>query len=596
MFLNFIRHLLLCGVNNNIISDYSIIPFAFQIEVNLAIILLIIGCLVLLLKRPLGINKNIKISAWIILITILCVYLFLNLNFHSFRAADAEWGSIYRAKTILDGNRRVYLEDNSGIVYPLLIAGILKISNLYIPTIRIFNIILGTLIILLIFECSYILFGNILVSFFNVFIYILTPWTYYYTGILFGLPTVVHFFTLLSLLFVLLAFKYHKLYFHIFAILSLFILNQTKLEYFLYYLIYLLIFILTKEYKLFKKKHLIFFIIIVLVCFIISLIKFGLFKISFLSNPNWCGFPSQAVDIIRPTNTFIKTIDDILYYIINPRIKLSYFLTDISVFIKFWTQITLILPVLLSVLGFGLACKEFTNKKILILIPVIWFLILAIGYLFDCGWYEARHAISAFGLLIIYSGYYLWWLLKNSYVIKRGKVLFYSILFFIFVTQFLLCFWNLQQINSEIQAFPYKYQLYYLLQNLMNNISSQKSFFIVVDNDSKYILKLLGYQTTSFNDYLNNNDKIINYEQTINYFFTEDINKFNNDNIYFIKSPTCYYFSAFQRFCDEANKRAKAIIKTISWRGNNFTTVQNYNNYNNDKNNTIQLLLLKYVQ
>jgi len=567
MFLNLVNKWLLCSFNTHPLCLKNVFPFILQWWIIIAILGVFISCFLLIIKKPLGFNQKIQKKTWIILGIFMLLFLIVNLSFNSFRAADEEWASIYRAKTMLDGNQRVYVQDNSGIVFPILVAGLLKISHFYVPSIWIFNILLGTISLFLIFECTYLIFDNEKASLLSVLVYVITPWTYHYTGILFGLPTLVHFLSLLSLLLILLSFKYHKLYLHILSLVSLLILNQTKLEYFPYYFIYLIIFFIIKEYKKLQKTEIIVFIVIAFICLIPAILKNALFKISFLANPGWCGVATQTTENYS-YGIIITKIDNLLQDLVNKRVKLSYFLGDSLIFLKFWSQPTLILPVIISMIGIFLAFKEYQNKKLFLSFPVLFFFALAIGYMFDCGWYEARHAISSYGLLVIFSGYCLWWLLSKTNLIKTGKIIIYSVLLFLLSIQLIIFLWDLNYSYRIIKTFPYEYQLYYFYNNLMKDISDRSGMFITLDNNSKHILKILGYQAVSFNDYLNNNDKVINYKETIERFFASEISNFRN-KVYFIKSPACGYFNFFMDFCDRASKESKIMLKEISVEGTN---------------------------
>jgi len=567
MFLNLVNKWLLCSFNTHPLCLKNVFPFILQWWIIIAILGVFISCFLLIIKKPLGFNQKIQKKTWIILGIFMLLFLIVNLSFNSFRAADEEWASIYRAKTMLDGNQRVYVQDNSGIVFPILVAALLKISHFYVPSIWIFNILLGTISLFLIFECTYLIFDNEKASLLSVLVYVLTPWTYHYTGILFGLPTLVHFLSLLSLLLILLSFKYHKLYLHILSLASLLILNQTKLEYLPYYFIYLIIFFIIKEYKKLQKTEITVFIVIAFICLIPAILKNALFKISFLANPGWCGVATQTTENYS-YGIIITKIDNLLQDLVNKRVKLSYFLGDSLIFLKFWSQPTLILPVIISMIGIFLAFKEYQNKKLFLSFPVLFFFALAIGYMFDCGWYEARHAISSYGLLVIFSGYCLWWLLSKTNLIKTGKIIIYSVLLFLLSIQLIIFLWDLNYSYRIIKTFPYEYQLYYFYNNLMKDISDRSGMFITLDNNSKHILKILGYQAVSFNDYLNNNDKVINYKETIERFFASEISNFRN-KVYFIKSPACGYFNFFMDFCDRASKESKIMLKEISVEGTN---------------------------
>jgi len=570
MFLNFI--------NRWIFNSNDVYPFILQWWVTIAMIGTFVSCFFLIIKRPLGFNKKIQNRTWLVLGILILLFLIINLSFNSFRPADEEWGSVYSAKTMINGNKMVYIHDNSGIVFPLLAAGLLKISNFHIPLIRIFNIILGTISLFLIFECAYLLFNNEKASLLSVFVYAITPWAYRYTGILFGLPTLVQFLSLLSLLAILLAFKYHKFSLHLLSLVSLLVLNQTKLEYFSYYFIYLIVFFIIGEYKKIKKKELIVFIVIAFLCFIPAVLKSALFKISYLANPSWCGYLAQTAYAKHSYGIIITGIDHILQRSINMRIALSYFLEDLPVFFKFWSQPTLILPIVLAIMGIFLSFKKYYRKKLFLWFPIIFFLGLATGYLFDCGWYEARHAISAYGFLAIFSGYGLWRLLTKSKtrgffalfktifpltpskISKATKYFIYLGVFCLILLQCFFCFQKLRSYREDIQNSPFKFQSYYLYENFMKNISNQSAFFITVDNSEKYILRILGYQTESFSNCIKSNNRTMNYEKTIHDLLVS--NDFNySDKLYFIKSPACGWFNLFASFCNESEKRSKYMLK-----------------------------------
>jgi len=540
----------------------TIYPFILQWWITIAMIGVVFGWGFIVFKKSLGFNTKIKKTTWLILGVFMLLFLIVNLSFNSFRAADEEWASIYRAKTMLNGNQRVYAEENSGIVFPLLAAGLLKLGNSFIPLIRIVNICLGTISLFLIFECAYLIFDNEKASLFSVFIYVLTPWTYRYTGILFGLPTLVHFLSLLSLLAILLAFKYHKLYLHILSLASLLVLNQTKLEYFLYYFIYLAIFFAVKEYKKLAKKEIIIFTIMIIICFIPAIFKSAQFKFLFLANPDWCGVSAQTIDAHYSYGNIVNKIDDILQKLINKRVALSYFFGDLPIFVKFWGQKTLILPITTAIIGIYLALKEYPQKKLFLSFPALFFLSLAIGYLFDCGWYEARHAISAYGFIAIFSGYCFWWFLSQNKLFKVEEIFIHFMLIFLISAQLIICSQVFENYRNGIRTFVFKYQSYYLYKDLMRNISNQSAIFLSVDDNSAHILKLLGYKSKSWNDYINNNSATINPQKVVDHFFTSELTNFKN-KVYFIKSPACDEWDFYKIFCDKAESEAKEMVGEI---------------------------------
>jgi len=565
-------------VDRWMLHSSDIYPFILQWWIAIAIIGVFIGCLFLVLKKPLGFNKKIQNRTWLILGVLMLMFLIVNLSFNSFWSADEEWDSIYQAKTMLDGNKRVYVQEKTGIVFPLLAAGLLKISNSYVPLIRIFNIILGTISLFLIFECAYLLFGKEKASLLSVLVYVITPWTYRYTGILFGLPTLVQFLSLLSLLVILLAFKYHKFSLHLLSVVSLLVLNQTKLEYFPYYLIYLIAFFVVREYRRLKKKEIIIFTGVVFLSFIPAILRNGLFKMKYLADPNWCGCYAQASYVKYSYGIIVTGIDHILQVLINTRITLSYFLEDLPVFFRFWSQSTLILPVTLAITGFFLSLKEYRYRKFFLWLPVVFFLSLAMGYLSDCGWYGARHAISAYGFLAIFSGYCLWYLLTKSgtrtifTTTKRtfsmvfpkisnvAKYFIYFGIFCLILFQCFICSQELRSYREEVQSIPLESNSYRFYKDFMKGISNESTIFITADNYAKYILRILGYQSESFSDHMQGNDMVINYDETVNHFFLSDDLDFSN-KIYFIKSPACVWSDQFAAFCDAAEKRSKKMVK-----------------------------------
>jgi len=555
MFLNFFYALLS--------SPNTIYPFLLQCEVAMAILIIIGYWIFFVFKKPLSFNVKIEKETKVFLFILLFCFLIINFNFHSFKAADEEWGSIYRAQTMISGNQRVYFEENSGIVFPLLVAGILKL-HFPVEFIRIYNIIIGTISVLLIFECALLIFENDKIALLGSLIYIITPWSYLYTGVLFGLPTLVHFLSLLSLLFIILAFKYSKFSFHILSLISLLILNQTKLEYLPYYFIYLILFFINKEYRKFTKTKIIIFIAIAFLCFVPAIIKNGLFKISFLSNPNFCGFPAQTIDARYSYGAIIEFLDNILKKIINNRIAFSYLLGDTPLFIKFWGQKTLIIPSILCILGIFISLKRKKYKKIILWLPIIFFLILAMDYLLDCGWYEARHAISSYGFISIFSGYSLYWTLNNNIIKRKLKYLLCIICFVLLCSQAFVCFNGLEQINDRRKIFYYEYHAYYLYKDLFKDIPKKDALFIGAHNVDKNILRVLGYRAESFADFIKTNEIKINYEKTIDKFFSSDIVARENI-VYFVKSPSCYYFDSLLAFCQRAQTISPELIKEGNW-------------------------------
>lgn len=548
-------------------SSNNIYPFLLQSEVAIAILIILSYWLFFIIKRPFSINIQVEKGTKILLFILLFIFFIINFNFYSFRAADEEWASIYRAQTMINGNKRVYFQDNSGIVFPLLIAGILKL-HLPIEFIRVYNIIIGTISVLLIFECTLLIFDNDKIAFLSSFVYIITSWSYLYTGILFGLPTLVHFLSLLSLLFIILAFKYSIFSFHLLSLISLLVLNQSKLEYLPYYFVYLILFFISKEYRKFNKIKIIIFIIVAFLCFIPAIIKNGLFYISFFNNPGWCGFPAQTVDSQYFYGTLIKKLDSILQKVINKRIAFSYLISDILLFIKFWTQKTLIIPIILSILGIYISLKKKQyNKTLILYLPLIFFLILAIGYMFDCGWYEARHAISSYGFLSIFAGYSLYLLINNNIINKKLRYLLYIIFIILISIQVFLCCNELELIKNRSKMLYYEYHPYYLYKDLFKDIPKDDALFIVVSNMDKYILRILGYRAESFSDFITTNEMLKNYQKTIDKFFASDIISKEN-TVYFVKAPSCNYFNCFLAFCQKAQMLSLDLFKEKQWNKN----------------------------
>ncbi|MCX6737237.1 MAG: glycosyltransferase family 39 protein [Candidatus Parcubacteria bacterium] len=542
-----------------------------QIIVTTVMFLVVFGWFGLILIRKKFSKTQINRKTLLFLSILTILFFIVNIGFNSFRAADEEWTSIYRAKTMLDGNKRIYSNDNTGIVFPLIVANLLKISHFHYPIIRVFNIVLGTLSLWLIFGCAKVLFENDAVGLWGVLIYILTPWAYRYTGILFGLPTLVHFLSLLSLLTILLAFKHHNIALHLLALGSLLVLNQTKMEYFLYYFIYLAVFCALKEYKNFSKKQIILFGIMAMILLVPPIIKANLFKSSFSGNPGWCGFPAQTFGHAYTNNAIVLGVDNVLRKVINSRISLAYFLGDLPVFFKFWWQTNLILPTVLSIVGAFLALKEYPKKKIQNLIPLLFFSSLAIGYLFDCGWYEARHAISAYGFLAIFAGYGLYWLLQTSKTEKWGRVLATGTIICLLTFQAIICSEYLKDYKAEVKMFKSWFNTYSLDRQLFTGLANKNALIITIDNTNRDILHCLGYRAVSFSDSIDTNGKITDGQSSIDSFLNSpDIKK--EDAVYFLKSFGCSSFDFFKQFCLALTARAQKIEKEIYLYDEGFKT------------------------
>lgn len=546
---------------HNLLLLRNIPLVVIQWFVALIIIGLLIGSIIVFIRLLKDLRTKLHKQSWVLLGLCLLVFLIINLHFHSFKAADEEWFSIYNGQMLLAGNQSVYRSERSGIVFPLLIAGIFKLG-ISVNAIPLLNICLGTITILLIFCSSFMIFENERASLLSIFIYILTPWSYLYTGVLFGLPTLVHFLSLLSLLLILIAFKYHKISAHILSLCALLVLNQTKFEYIIYYGIYLIYFWISQEYKHFKKLEVVLFLLISLIFCMPIVVRAILFQINRpLMDSSWCGVGTQTFENYSYGN-LVRRIDRILQTFIYSRIKLSYFLGDIITFVKFWGQSTLIIPILLFLIGIFVSFRNSRQNKVLLWFPILFFFALAVGYMFDCGWYEARHAISSYGFVVIFVGYCLWWVIDRSNKANdKLKFITYLILSTLLTVQTLLCFQNIKHYQEKIQSNPFEFQSYHFLEKITQGMPKQNLLFITLDNNSRYILQILGYQADSFNDYINSNTKVINYQETsLDYVSNLQLRqKDNSYNIYFIKSPVCNYFSFFRAFCDIVESRATDI-------------------------------------
>ncbi|HNW96528.1 MAG TPA: glycosyltransferase family 39 protein [Candidatus Paceibacterota bacterium] len=540
-----------------------IYPWSLQLMIMIIMFAIGMGWLAIIIKKSMFLGKQIKKPILIILICLTLCFFVINLNFNSFRAADEEWGSIYRAKTILGGNKVTYSNEHTGIVFPIIMAGLLKVSNFNYPAIRIFNILLGSLSLWLIFGCSRTLFDNDTAGLFSVIIYILTPWSYRYTGVLFGLPTLVHFLSLLCLLTILLAFKYHELSLHLLALSSLMVLNQTKMEYFFYYLIYLIIFCIVKEWKNFSKKQIVLFSIIAVMLLIPPIIKANLFKISFSRNPGWCGFPSQTTNDVYANNSFVLLVNKLLKPLVNTRISLSYFLGDLPVFVKFWSQNDLILPVLLAIIGIFLISGDYTHKKLQFFLPIIFFASLALGYCFDCGWYEARHAISAYGFLVIYAGYCLYWFWAMGQQ-KQAIIKFLSkgLIIYLLTFQMCICICSLNNYRSEITSFPSWFNSYAIDSRLLSGFTDKQSLIVTLSNTDRNILLCLGYKAISVTDFINSNTQLTNAQLSADTILNSSDIK-NEPKVYFLKSFDCDNNNIFKNICQLVVQKRSRIEKEL---------------------------------
>jgi len=502
--------------------------------------------------------KNISWRSEILLTILIMFFSFLvafsGFNFKTFIPSDTEWESLLEAKQIIHGEQ-IFTHTRYGLIYPLVLSIGFRTFGFTPLVASILNFIFGVLSIILIFAIAQIIFQNEIISLISSYIYAFTPLVFVFTAFEMGFPAIVTFFLLLFSLTALLYFKYHTLSLLFLSLLLIIIISQIKPEYFIISIPFIICFILFKDYKKLPLKSL---LVILAICFILSLpyiIKVISLKSSY--SDNWCGFISQTNSsnvLSVPKSALVQYLDRILKFVLNNRFSLVYFVYDIPNFVKFWALTSFALVSILILIGIIANFNKVFKKSLFL---ILLFIFISFVYLSDCAYYESRYAIPTYSLIVCFGGFGIYFI-SNS-VSRKPR---YKYITIILIITLLFVYWYNTNYRTYILKSSYKDHFhtrhvqdeYQRLVATVKDIDKNTSSILVVHSNEMLILQFLDYDASS----------LVSIEE-FNRFEKEKFDTiklpFNpNKNNYFIESWYCDTLINLQAACNFIKNNYKITL------------------------------------
>lgn len=423
-------------------------------------------------------------------------------NFKTFIPSDEEWVLMRQAKDLLYGGQ-ILNQLRYGFVYPILLVFGFLIFGFNPLVASVMTFVLGVLSILLIFAISQQFFKNEIISLISTAMYSFSPSFYIFTTLQMGYPGLVNFFLLFFVLVSVLSFQKHKTSLYVLSIVLLAITAQIKPEYFILIVPYGLFFILLKEYKNFRTFQLFIMVIIYLAISSPYLFQNMNFRSSYASG--WCGEFSLVGITPEYSNLLTKIVDPVVKSIINERFSINYFINKIPSFFKYWSfrSLSFISPII--VIGLVVALKKHT-KMTLYLISI--FFSITILYLADCFLYESRYAFPTFGLVVMFFGVGINFLI--NLVGRGGNVnqLFKKVLLISFSILMMIYLYFYEYKNSLFKGYYYDY--YWVERNVSNlsdsfinldkliiGLPKNNTMLLVPHSNEANYLNIKGYKSLS---------------------------------------------------------------------------------------------------
>ena len=382
-----------------------------------------------------------------------------------------------------------------------------------------------------------------------------------------GYPGLVNFFLLLFVLASVLSFQKQKFSLFILSLILIAFTAQIKPEYFVLIVPYLFGAILFWKER--KINYLSIFILIT--TFLILSAPYLLQNIYLKEghSSGWCGDLSLVGRATFHSDWLSKYIDPVIKFVVNDRFSVNYLINKIPSLFQFWMFRSLALITPIMIVGIFVALRKFTKMTIYIL--SIFFSITFL-YLADCYLYEARYAFPTFGLVVIFFGFginYLISLIDGGANIKQLVKKIILILFSVFLIIFLY-FYEYRNSLFQGEYFDYlftvrnvssKSEYYSVVSTLLNKLPRENTFVVVPHPNDKNMIMIMGYESISLIDYVAfQTNETINYE-TVN--IPLDFGKLN----YFLELDSCNY-STIKEKCDFIKEKYSAEqLKTTDFGG-----------------------------
>ncbi|MBU1322453.1 glycosyltransferase family 39 protein [Patescibacteria group bacterium] len=418
--------------------------------------------------------------------------------------------------------------------------------------------VLGILSIILVFALSQAIFKNNKISLISALIYAFTPLMYVFTTLQMGFSAVVTFFLLFFSLTAILYFKYHKIGLLALSLLLIILISQIKPEYLILIVPFGVCFFLFKEYKRVNFSKIMVLTLLFLVLATPYFIQNSRFKTSY--NSGWCGSPSQTFTygINMPQDNFplSKQLNPILKTLVNNRFSINYFIEEVPSFVKFWTFRSLLLISVLILVGVISSFKKHRKETFFLL---LLFLAVSFLYMADCAFYESRYAVPTYGLVVIFAGFGL-----NFLVEKTSK---FTTIPLITVILSLLIYWYFNEYRTYLFKGVYRDYMfitrrvvddYSRLNILLKDIPKENAYFFVVHPNEEHILRILGYESISLS-----NIEAFRQLDKVNLTAAKLPLEMTRNN-YFIQSWYCSILANLKALCEfvEENYQLKLIKQT----------------------------------
>lgn len=522
------------------------------------------GILILLyLKRGVFVSLFKKVDS---LVIVLLVFLILfgfctRLYFDNFLPSDEEWEELLFAKKLFNGEGGVFNDNRYGLGYPLLLSFGFTFFGLEISVAWWLNVVLVVLSGLLVFIIAKLIFDSNPIALFSTAVYFLTPSILHFMGVKMGHPGIVSFLLLLFTFAAILAFRRHEYSFYILSILTIAFAAQTKPEFLFLIVPFGVLFFLFREYRFLDWKKMGVLLLLTIILLFPVFIKSQQAKISY-QNSDWCGHPSQTFHSGKQWSYSLPVatqLDPILKSVLNDRFSFNYFIYDLPTFFNYWFSgaYLLIVPFVLLGLFWGLWKEKYRRPTLLVLFT---FFSLSFIYLADCAFYEARFAVALYPLLVVYSGFGVYFVSSKLSKIKFGNY-FSSLLPLLVLLVLVFIF------QSEFKGWRRKYNTrprfssQHTLRHAVERVPRDNSFVFTVHRNEKMLLEFWGYDALNITNFLNQQSSQVFDEKGAISSFQIPLRE-EKDN-YYIESWYCDLLPKVEQVCNamEQNYLDKKLYK-----------------------------------
>jgi len=488
-----------------------------------------------------SISRKSKILLFLIVAVFSIVVAINGFNFKVFIPSDEEWELLRQAKELLSGGQ-VFHYLRYGIVYPTLLAFGFLLFGVNPLVASVMNFVFGIMSIFLLFTITQLLFKNEKISLISALIYAFSPLFYIFTTLQMGFPSTVNFFLLLFVLVSVLSFQKHKVSLYALSLILIAVTAQIKPEYFVLIVPYGLCFLFFKEYLHIRMPNILFLIILFIFICAPYFIQNTIFKESY--NSGWCSAFSMVGNTPVYSHLITEYVDPVIKKLINNRFSINYFIYKIPSFFQFWFFRSLAFITPLFILGIVSAAKKHIRFTIYLL--SIFFSITLV-YLADCPVYDTRYVFPTFGLVIIFFGVGINFLINFIDGRGNGNSLIKKVLLILFSLLMISCLYIYEFKNNLFEGNYRDYvwvgrnaseigNIIVDLDKLIVDINNNSAILVVPNSSEENYLRIKGYKAFALSNIeaLNTNNIGTEYKKVTLPFDKEKY-------VYFLELSSCGY-------------------------------------------------------